>query len=158
MNVLVSSDNGVPSTTSKIISDVFGKAHRTVLRNVNDIECSEEFREHNFVRSYYVSPQNKKISCYNITRDGFSFLCMGFTGKKAAKWKEAYITAFNQMENGLLNADKRITQLSLEGKELKQAGSEWSALGREINKQKKTHNKDMQALMSDVQLTLGFES
>ena len=35
---------------------------------------------------------------YYITRDGFMFLVMGFTGKTAAKWKEAYIKAFNEME------------------------------------------------------------
>jgi hypothetical protein len=33
-----------------------------------------------------------------MTRDGFTFLAMGFTGAKAAQWKEAYITAFNRME------------------------------------------------------------
>ncbi|EGD1134269.1 Rha family transcriptional regulator, partial [Escherichia coli] len=36
--------------------------------------------------------------CYQITRDGFAFLAMGFTGKRAAQFKEAYINAFNQME------------------------------------------------------------
>jgi phage regulator Rha-like protein len=35
---------------------------------------------------------------YYVTRDGFSFLAMGFTGKKAAQWKEKYIAAFNAME------------------------------------------------------------
>ena len=38
---------------------------------------------------------------YYITRDGFTFLAMGFTGKIAAKFKEAYINAFNEMENKL---------------------------------------------------------
>lgn len=33
-----------------------------------------------------------------MTRDGFVFLVMGFTGKMAAKFKEAYIKAFNAME------------------------------------------------------------
>nr|WP_283248226.1 Rha family transcriptional regulator [Marinomonas sp. A3A] len=38
---------------------------------------------------------------YRITRDGFVFLAMGFTGTKAAQFKEAYINAFNQMEKQL---------------------------------------------------------
>jgi len=154
---LVKIEDGELTTTSKVISDVFGKVHRVVLKAINELDCSDNFREHNFVLSYYTSPQNKKIKCYNITRDGFSFLCMGFSGKKAAKWKEAYINAFNQMEVGLLNVDKRINKLSIRSDELKTAGSEWGALGREINKQKKAHNIDMKSLMSDVQLTLGFE-
>ncbi len=33
-----------------------------------------------------------------MTKDGFTFLAMGFRGKKAAAFKEKYIAAFNQME------------------------------------------------------------
>lgn len=36
---------------------------------------------------------------YYMTRDGFTFLAMGFTGKVAAQFKENYINAFNQMED-----------------------------------------------------------
>lgn len=36
-----------------------------------------------------------------MTRDGFTFLAMGFTGERAAQFKEAYISAFNEMENRL---------------------------------------------------------
>jgi hypothetical protein len=39
---------------------------------------------------------------YEMTHDGFSFLCMGFTGPKAAHWKELYIKAFNAMKEELL--------------------------------------------------------
>ena len=34
---------------------------------------------------------------YELTRDGFSFLVMGFTGKNAARFKEDYIRAFKPM-------------------------------------------------------------
>ncbi|ACY84441.1 antirepressor protein [Edwardsiella piscicida] len=37
-----------------------------------------------------------------MTKDGFVFLVMGFTGKKAAAFKEAYIAEFNRMEAQLL--------------------------------------------------------
>ena len=33
-----------------------------------------------------------------MTRDGFVFLCMGYRGKKAARFKELYIKRFNEME------------------------------------------------------------
>lgn len=33
-----------------------------------------------------------------LTRDGFSVLVMGFTGKKALEWKLKYIQAFNSMK------------------------------------------------------------
>ncbi|WP_440867560.1 Rha family transcriptional regulator [Symbiopectobacterium purcellii] len=35
---------------------------------------------------------------FTMTKDGFVFLIMGFTGKKAAAFKEAYIAEFNRME------------------------------------------------------------
>lgn len=157
MNDLVKNDNGELMTTSKVVSDVFGKSHRKVIRDINELECSAEFKAANFGLSFYTSPQNKVLKCFDITRDGFSFLCMGFTGKKAAKWKEKYISAFNDMEKGLLNVDSRITKLTLEGRKIKEAGKEWGALGAEINRQKKSHNKQVDKLMSDVQLKLDVD-
>jgi len=38
---------------------------------------------------------------YEMDRDGFSLLAMGFTGEKALKWKLDYIKAFNAMEREL---------------------------------------------------------
>lgn len=35
---------------------------------------------------------------YNLSRDGFALLAMGFTGKQALAFKLAYISAFNAME------------------------------------------------------------
>jgi len=70
-----------------------------VLRDIENLECSEDFRERNFaLSSYSVDLQVRKYPYYKITRDGFSFLVMGFTGKKAAEWKEKFIAAFNMME------------------------------------------------------------
>ncbi|WP_434801549.1 Rha family transcriptional regulator [Serratia symbiotica] len=50
----------------------------------------------------YTDAIGRKLPCYQITRDGFAFLTMGFTGQRAAQFKEAYITAFNQMELALI--------------------------------------------------------
>ncbi len=44
---------------------------------------------------------NDPVDGQGHIRDGFAFLCMGFTGKEAAKWKEAYIRAFNWMAEQL---------------------------------------------------------
>lgn len=40
---------------------------------------------------------------YLLTRDGFSFIVMSFTGAKADNWKLKYIEAFNKMEESLRN-------------------------------------------------------
>lgn len=90
------------TTTSNQIAAHFNKRHDTVLRAIRKLECSAEYRLRNFAESSYRDEQGKEQPCYRLTRDGFVFLAMGFTGKDAAQWKEAYITAFNNMERELL--------------------------------------------------------
>lgn len=88
-------------TTSLKIAEVFEKEHRRVLQDIRELQCSEEFREHNFVQSDYLNEQKRKQPMYQVTRDGFTLLAMGYTGEKAMKFKENYINAFNAMENEL---------------------------------------------------------
>jgi anti-repressor protein len=95
---LVYIDNKRPITDSLIIAESFNKDHKHVLRDINELECSEEFRQSNFGLSSYTSPQNKELPKYLITQDGFSFLVMGYTGKEAARFKEMYINEFNSMK------------------------------------------------------------
>lgn len=83
----------------------FEKNHFDVLRALQNIECSQVFRDSNFEVSSYQSFQGKSMPMYEMTRDGFTFLAMGFTGKEAAKWKEKYIMAFNMMEEELLKSE-----------------------------------------------------
>lgn len=93
--------NGQAMTTSQDVAKHFGKRHSDVIRAINKLDCSPEFTERNFALSEYSDPTGRKLTQYLLTRDGFTFLCMGFTGKEAAKWKEAYIVAFNTMEQAL---------------------------------------------------------
>lgn len=90
--------NGVAKVDSLTVAEAFDKDHRNVIRAIRTLDCSEEFRLLNFEQSTYINSQGHKQPCYNITRDGFTFLAMGFTGKKAARFKEAYIKQFNEME------------------------------------------------------------
>ncbi|HCE9376400.1 Rha family transcriptional regulator [Pseudomonas aeruginosa] len=99
--VLVELTDGQPTTTSLDVAAHFRKQHKTVLRAIANLECSPEFNQHNFAPIEYTDAAGRKYTQYRMTRDGFTFLCMGFTGKEAAKWKEAYINAFNQMEHTL---------------------------------------------------------
>lgn len=84
-------------TTSLAVSQHFGKKHQHVLEAIRNLECSPEFGASNFRLSSYTTSQGKSQPMYEITRDGFSFLCMGFTGAQAAAWKEKYIAAFNAL-------------------------------------------------------------
>lgn len=98
---LVAVENEHAVTTSLRVAEVFGKQHYNVMKAIKSLDCSEEFRAVNFNASkidYQNGNIKKQLPMYYITRDGFMFLVMGFTGKTAAKWKEAYIKAFNEME------------------------------------------------------------
>lgn len=99
---LVAVENEHAVTTSMRVAEVFGKQHKDVLRAVKSLDCSEDFHKRNFAlmqKSIKIgNGAERKSPMYYITRDGFMFLVMGFTGKTAAKWKEAYIKAFNEME------------------------------------------------------------
>lgn len=87
-----------PVTTSQTIADTFGKEHREVLRAIRNLEAPADFSRCNFAPAEYTDAQGKKRPMYYITRDGFFMLAMGFTGKRAALFKVAFIEAFNRME------------------------------------------------------------
>jgi len=98
-------------TTSFIIAQIFGRDHKNVLRDIRNLECSKEFHHSNFELSFIIKelPNNgsKNSPYYEITKDGFSFLVMGYTSSKAAEWKEMFIGEFNRREF-LLESDDYI--------------------------------------------------
>lgn len=88
---------------SLIVAQMFEKRHDHVIRAIENITApnsgaSKEFRERNFALSSYKDSSGRKVKCYEMTRDGFTVLAMGFTGKKSMQFKEAYINRFNEME------------------------------------------------------------
>lgn len=96
----------VTVVTSLDVAETFGKEHKNVLRDIRELECSDDFRRLNFEQSEYMNGQNHKQPMYYMTRDGFTILVMGYTGDKAMKFKEAYIKQFNAMEKVLLGKIK----------------------------------------------------
>lgn len=105
-DLIVDQDNNV-LVSSKDIADNFKKDHTKVMRDIKKLECSDEFRQANYGYSTFTSLQNKVLPCVNMSKDGFTFLCMGFTGKKAAEFKERYINAFNKLESAISRSVKR---------------------------------------------------
>lgn len=83
---------------SLALSNVFEKRHDHILRDIENLP-NDEFKFSNFIKSEYLNSQNKKQPCYNLTKDGFCLLVMGFTGEKAYKWKIEFIKAFNRLLN-----------------------------------------------------------
>lgn len=122
MNELVHLENDEAVCSSLDVAEKFGKRHDLVLRDIdklisdsskwwseNKSDCpklgsenksdSSILRSEMFRETTYKNSRGKIYRCFEMNRDGFSLLCMGFTGKEALDWKLKYINAFNKMEN-----------------------------------------------------------
>ena len=93
--------DGCVMVGSRAVAKAYEKQHAHILEAIRRLECSEKFRASNFRLANYKDARQHLRPEYFMTRDGFVFLVMGFTGKLAAKFKEAYINAFNAMEAAL---------------------------------------------------------
>jgi len=96
-DLVILKDKKATTTTLKV-AEFFGKRHKDILEIINKLDLPEEFREPNFRPRDYTDIRGKAQPMYEMTRDGYTFLIMKFSGKKADKFKLAYIAAFNKME------------------------------------------------------------
>lgn len=105
------------TTTSRKIAEKFNKDHKEIIYAIEGQKDAEGKTKHSglvdqliqggelhpekyFILDEYVS-RGKAYKEYQITRDGFSLLVMGFSGVEAMRWKLDYIKAFNAMESEL---------------------------------------------------------
>lgn len=100
---LVIMQNQQAVTTSLNVAKHFEKRHDHVIRDIDSLKkdvpnFGEIFSETNIPDSY-----GRNRRAYYMNRDGFTLVAMGFTGKKALKFKLKYINAFNRMEATIKN-------------------------------------------------------
>jgi len=98
--------NGVPRATSLQVAEHFAKRHDNVLQSIERLEIPDDFRLLNFQETVVTRPNPSggapiQSPAISMTRDGFTILVMGFTGKRAMDWKLRYMEAFNSMEQAL---------------------------------------------------------
>ncbi|MBR0287851.1 MAG: Rha family transcriptional regulator [Selenomonadaceae bacterium] len=101
---LVFIKNDTPLTTSRTVAEQFDKQHQHVMRDIRDIISQVEDESkigRMFHETTYADKYGRQKPMYTMTRDGFSLLAMGFTGKKALEFKLKFIDAFNRMEQAL---------------------------------------------------------
>lgn len=171
---LISIENEVPKTTSLVVAKFFGKRHADVLRSISKLDCSEEFSKRNFAlviesmtyndnKGVSQDKDTKRIDHYMMTKDGFMFLVMGFTGKQAAKLKEAYINEFNRMsdilnqrQNSLMYQYNKITiDYDTATRNASDAGRALAMLGKQI---KPDLQERLDKLEKQMQLALNFDN
>lgn len=103
-NIKLIEKDGEFFASSREVAENFSKNHKEVLRTIEQKLTSAKLRSLNyFVESTYLDRKGELRKEYTMTRDGFSFLVMGFTGRKADEWKLKYIEAFNEMEKRIKN-------------------------------------------------------
>lgn len=118
INIL--NQDGQLVVTSRQVAEDFEKEHSSVVIRaienlIKELEGSGQNCTHLFIESQYQNEQNKQwYKEYLLTRDGFSLLVMGFTGKKALQWKLKYIEAFNKMEEHIKGQALNTSELSPE--------------------------------------------
>lgn len=106
---LVEIKNGQPTTSSLRVAEVFEKQHKDVLRDIRELKTTvDKNLESADLRSvdlsmfqedfYEVSNNNRKYPMFNMNKDGFVLLVMGYTTKRATQFKLQYIAQFNKME------------------------------------------------------------
>lgn len=159
--VMVKGDEIV--TTSRTIAEVFGRAHRTIRRAITNLECSAEFRQHNFVPSEYLvempTGHTKSVPEYTITRDGCMFLIMGLTGPQAGRYKEAFIHAFNWMAETIRQRDQLNWQIQDHTRRCERSLQDGAYHGRGLARrrhEKRNLADEERRLKSDIQLNLFF--
>lgn len=88
-------------TTSMMVAEVFEKEHKNVLRDIDRLDCPPEYRKLNFEPTFreVLGPNGaiRQDRYFELTKDGFTFLVMGYRGSNAALFKIAYINRFNEM-------------------------------------------------------------
>ncbi|MCR5941129.1 Rha family transcriptional regulator [Ochrobactrum sp. XJ1] len=100
---------GLVLASSRDVAATFEKRHDHVLRDIDSIVRSggsPNLGNLFFERYDYHKQARKKVRAFDMTRDGFTLLAMGFSGAKALQFKLRFIAAFNAMETALKAADE----------------------------------------------------
>ena len=111
--------DSVLTTDSRRVAKHFGKRHANVLRAYDQLSCSPEFSRLNFEPREFLDSRGKTEREVRMTKDGFIFLVMGFTGAEASRMKESYIRAFNSLADQLtqIGLDLWSQRIALERKD-----------------------------------------
>ena len=115
MNELVIMHDKQAVTTSLVLAEVFEKQHKNVIQAIEaKIESAENQARYKrmFYEGIYTDKKGEQRKMYYLNRDGFTFIAMGFTGRKVDEFKLKYIDAFNKMEEQIRNQSLQVLNQS----------------------------------------------
>lgn len=98
--------------SSRVVANDFNKRSADVLEKIDNLKVDLSSTDFSalFIESQYKASNGKMNKEYLLTRDGFSLIVMGFTGREALQWKLKYIEAFNKMEEIIKNNIPQISK------------------------------------------------
>lgn len=104
---VVSMKDGKAVTNSLDVAEFFARNHRDLAKKIDALSKNAQCPQGMYVEvPFYNEGNGQTYRSYDMTRDGFTLLVMGFTGEKAMRFKLAYIKRFNEMEEALANDNK----------------------------------------------------
>ena len=161
MNNLVEMVNGEARTTSNLIGEEFGVAHKELLRKLDNLAV--EISPMRFNKMYLKGTKEvrgRSYKNYSITRDGYMFLVMNISTKTANTKKLAFIDAFNEMEGHIIGSPTFMDKINDAIKMLEDDGEKASAFATGLNawkKIKKQRESEVKKLINQAQLILKLE-
>ncbi len=114
--IIVSNVNGTLTVSSLQVAKDFEKRPSDVNEAIEKLTAEKSAVKNMFIEATYINERGRQYKCYDLTRDGFSLLVMGFTGKKALEWKLKYIEAFNKMEQTIIKQYTELESLEIQAK------------------------------------------
>lgn len=149
-------------TTSLKVAEYFGKRHKDVLKKIRNTinDCDNpEYTQRNFAPFDFIDKNGEAQPAFNLTRNGFMLLVMGFTGKTALQIKIKYMQAFDWMAEQLHSMQnsylKQHNDLMLEYMKEKDVASMSGRLLRRWGKEKKPElTNRIQKLQEQSQIQL----
>jgi Rha family phage regulatory protein len=90
----IRNEGGVPLVSSTVVAKHFkNDPHDNVMRDIKALEISSELGRSLFLSTTTPDTYGREQPSYDMTKDGFTLLVMGWTGKKALRFKVAYIVS-----------------------------------------------------------------
>lgn len=115
MNTNIEINKTELTINSREVARMVEKEHKNLLADIRvyidnmeidgklKIQPSDFFRE-----STYLSKQNKKLICYEITKKGCEFIANKLTGQKGTLFTATYINRFHEMEDIIKNRSRQL--------------------------------------------------
>ena len=107
--------NNMPMVSSREVAKKFRKDHFHVLRDIRNLikNLPEKFVSSNFGFNNInvLRGSKQELESVVLSKDAFTLLAMGFTGRKALEWKIKFIEAFNDLTEQAVASKEMIEEL-----------------------------------------------